>query len=242
MRKVSILVGLTLLTLGTVARAEDKTAATMPAAPLPDAASAAPAAAAPPADTVGIPAVVSTAAPAPRRWFELGLSFLPMGRGTFTTPGGALDLSGDARLAYGVGLSGTFPVIAGFRVGLAPQAIYGVNYKENPAGQGIALPAASTEYDILARLEYEFPMVDGITLHGDFLPGYSLILNPGRGTAAGVVLAFSGGVSMDMSDRFFLNLEAGYQYGLQSLTIEGTMVRNYRTQYVRVALGVGVRF
>jgi hypothetical protein len=241
MRKASILVGLTLIALGAVARAQDKAPATA-AAPLPDAAPAGAAVASPPAATVGTPPPVVSDAPPPR-WIELGLSFLPMGRGSISSPGsGTMDVSGDARLAYGVGLWGTFPVIAGLRVGLAPQAIYDVSYKVNPAGNGIPLPAASTEYDILARLEYEFPLVDGITLYADALPGYSLILNPGRGTAKGAVLALGGGAFMDMSDRFFLNLGAGYQFGFQSLTIEGTMVRNYRTQYLRAVLGVGYRF
>lgn len=243
MRKASILMGLTVIALGTAARAEDKIPTAMPAAPLPDAAPAGSAAGGPASvGTVGGPSSAPVGEPPPRRWLELGLSFLPMGRGTITAPNGAMDASGDARFAYGVGLSGTLPVIGGLRVGLAPQAIANVSYKVNPAGNGIALPAASTEYDILARLEYEFPLVDGITVYGEALPGYSLIVNPGRGTAKGAVLALGGGATMDMSDRLFLNLAAGYQLGFQSLTIEGTMVRDYRTQYLRVALGVGFRF
>ena len=46
---------------------------------------------------------------------------------------------------------------------------------------------------------------------------------------------------MDMSDRIFINLGVGYQLGYQSLKVVG-MSRDYRTEYVRIALGVGARF
>ena len=235
MRKASMLVGLTLIALGAGARAQDK----VPAAPLPDAPPPGPVAAPAPAGTVGIPYSGAAEAPPPR-WIELGLSFLPMGRGKITEPNGGTDATDDARLAYGVGLSGTFPVWAGFRAGLAPQAIYDVSYKVNPAGNGIPLPPTSTEYDLFARLEYEFSLADGIALYANALPGYSFISNPGRSTAKGAVLVLGGGASMDMSERFFLDLGAGYQLGYQSANCEA-QTREYRTQYLRVTLGVGFR-
>jgi hypothetical protein len=253
MRKASTLVGLALIALGAGARAEDRAPATptpappaaavnpFPAAAPPAAATPAPAAASPvPAGTVG--ALASAAAyEAPRRRVELGLSFLPMGRGRITSPKGAMDVTGDASFAYGAGLSATYQVIAGLHLGLAPQVIYNVNYKVNPSGNGLALPPASTQYDIMARVEYEFPIVDTITLYAEALPGYSLIAISGASAAKGPILALGGGASMDMSDRIFLNMGVGYELGFQSLSF-ASMVRDYRTQYVRVALGVGARF
>src|SRR5579864_9144554 len=147
MRKLRTLVGLMVIALGAAARAQEPTPAPAPApAPLPDAAPAAP----PPAVTVTT--VPAPSADASRRPLEVALSFLPMGRGKLTTPGGAANLSGDAQFAYGGALSVTYRVVAGLHVGLAPQAIYNVNYKTNPAGNGIPLPASSTEYDLMARL------------------------------------------------------------------------------------------
>jgi hypothetical protein len=93
----------------------------------------------------------------------------------------------------------------------------------------------------MARVEYEFPIVDTITLYAEALPGYSLIAISGASAAKGPILALGGGASMDMSDRIFLNLGVGYELGFQSLSF-ASMVRDYRTQYVRVALGVGARF
>jgi hypothetical protein len=241
MRKLSTLVGLMVFALGAAARAQEPAPTPPPPAPapLPDAAPATPAAAttAPVVTVTTVPVAVDE----PRRPLEVGLSFLPMGRGKLTTPGGASTLTGDAQFAYGGSLSVTYRVIAGLHLGLAPQAIYNVNYKTNPAGNGIALPASSTEYDVMARIEYAFPIIDGITLYAEALPGYSLIIVPHAKTPAGPVLALGGGAAMDMSDRIFVNVGVGYQWGFQSLSFSG-MAREDRTQYVRVALGVGARF
>ncbi|HLK93817.1 MAG TPA: hypothetical protein VKZ18_28250 [Polyangia bacterium] len=235
MRKLRTLVGLMVIALGASARAQEPAPAPAPA-PLPD---AAPAAAPPPAVTVTT--VPAPAADESRRPLEISLSFLPMGRGKLTTPGGAANLSGDAQFAYGGALSVTYRVVAGLHLGLAPQAIYNVNYKTNPAGNGIPLPASSTEYDLMARIQYAVPIIDGITLYAEALPGYSLIIVPHAKTPAGPVLALGGGAAMDMSDRIFINVGVGYQLGFQSLSLAGT-AREDRTRYVRVALGVGARF
>jgi hypothetical protein len=247
MRKASTLVGLMMIALGAGARAQE------PVPPPPPSPAAPPAAVAPvpspsppppaPAGTVGTvaPAPANEQGEPPPKRIEVGLAFLPMGRGQLTTPNGAMDATGDARFAYGVGLSATYLVIAGLHLGVAPQVIYGVNYKVNPAGNGIALPASSTEIDLMARAQYAFPIVDGITLYGEFLPGYSRLSHPGAGTSKGLVLAFGGGAAMDMSDRIFINVGVGYQLGYQSLALPG-QTRESRSQFVRVALGVGTRF
>jgi Outer membrane protein beta-barrel domain len=248
MRKASTLVGLTLMALAAGARAEDAVPAPPPSPSAPPAGvdpfpAAVPSPSAPPpapVGTVGMVAPVAPEEPPPKR-IEVGLSFLPMGRGKLTTPSGATDVSGDARLAYGVGLSATYHVIAGLHLGVAPQALFNVNYKVNPAGNGIALPASSTEYDLMARVQYAFPLVDGITLYGEFLPGYSRLSHPGASTSKGLVFALGGGAAMDMSDRIFIDLGVGYQVGYQSLNVQG-MIRDSRSQFLRVALGVGTRF
>ncbi len=246
MRKASTLVGLMVIALGARARAQDAVPPPPPASAPPAAVDPFPAAVPSPSPPLPAPAgTVVAVAPEeqeqPRKRIEVGLAFLPMGRGQLTTPNGAMDATGDARFAYGVSLSATYRVIAGLHLGIAPQVIYGVNYKVNPAGNGIALPASSTETDLMACVRYAFPIVDGITLYGEALPGSSKITHPGHPSSTGFVLALGGGAAMDMSDRIFINVGVGYQLGYQSLALSG-MTRDSRSQFVRVALGVGARF
>jgi hypothetical protein len=232
MHKASTLIGLTLVALGAGARAEESA----PAAPPPTAVIV-------PAVPAGSLAVVDPfpAAPPPARstrW-RIGLSFLPMGLGKFTTPIDAEAMQGDASFAYGFGLAASFRVIAGLSVGVAPQLIYNVNYKVYTGG--LTAPPATKETDLMARLAYTFPVVETIGLYVAVLPGYSTIGLPGGTSAAGLVLAFEGGVDMGITDRIFANFGGGYQLGFQSVTeIEGKF--DARTRYVRVNLGGGVRF
>ena len=161
-----------------------------------------------------------------------------MGLGKFTTPIDAEATQGDASFAYGFGLSASFRVIAGLSVGVAPQIISNVNYKEYK-GVGTPPPAVR-ETDLMARLAYTFPIVETIGLYVAVLPGYSLIGLAGT-PAKGLVLAFEGGVDMAITDRIFANFGGGYQLGFQSVTeVEGKF--DARTRYVRVNLGGGVRF
>jgi opacity protein-like surface antigen len=250
MRKASTLVGLMVIALGAGARAQDAVPPPPPPASAPPAAvdpfpAAVPSPSPPPPAPAGTVGAVAPVAPEeqeqPSKRIEVSLAFLPMSRGQLTTPNGAMDATGDARFAYGVSLSATYRVIAGLHLGIAPQVIYGVNYKVNPAGNGIALPASSTETDLMACVRYAFPIVDGITLYGEALPGSSSITHPGHPSSNGFVLALGGGAAMDMSDRIFINVGVGYQLGYQSLALSG-MTRDSRSQFVRVALGVGARF
>jgi hypothetical protein len=233
MHKASTLIGLTLVALGAGARAEESPPATPP----------------PTAIVVPVPAVPSTAPtvvepfraeppPTPPSRFRIGLSFLPMGLGKFTTPINKEPTQGDASAAYGVGLSASVRVIAGLSLGIAPQIISNVNYKVYPGQLGS--PPAVRETDLMARVAYTFPIVETIGLYAAVLPGYSIIGLSG-GSAKGLVVAFEGGVDMGLTERIFANLGAGYQLGFQSLTdVDGKF--DARTRYVRVNLGGGVRF
>jgi hypothetical protein len=225
MRKASTLIGLTFIALGARARAEEMAPAVSLSTP-PAAGIAAPVSDAPPPE------------PRPRR-IEVGLSFLPMGLGKLTTPIGGMEASGDALFAYGFGLSASYRVLAGLSVGLAPQAIYNVNYKVTPSE--LAPPPAAKQYDLMARVAYEFSLADTITPYLELLPGYSIIALPGTSAAKGLVLAAGGGVTMDMTDRIFVNLGIGYQWGFQKVPQTGVELDN-KTRYLRVALGGGVRF
>lgn len=219
MRKTSTLIGLTLVALGAGARAEDR-------APVPPA----------PAAVVVDPSL-ATPPPVELPRLRIGLSFVPMGLGKFTTPNGGMTTQGDALLAYGAALSVDYRIIAGFSAGIAPQLIYNVGYKSDP-NQVSATPSFH-ETDLMARLAYTFPVVETIGVYVEALPGYSLINVPG--SAKGFVFAFGAGADMQITNRIFATLGGGYQLGFQSLTSAGEKF-DARTRYVRVSLGGGVKF
>jgi len=234
MRKAITLIGLTLVALGAKARAEESA----PAAPPPTAIIVPGPAGPAPAATVVDP-FPAAPPPSPLSRWRIGLSFLPMGLGKLTTPINAEANQGDASFAYGFGLAASVRVIAGFSVGVAPQLIYNVNYKQYTGG--LTAPPAVRETDLMARLAYTFSVVETVGLYVAVLPGYSTFPLTGGISASGLVLAFEAGADMGITDRIFINLGAGYQWGFQSVTeVEGKF--DARTRYVRVNLGGGVRF
>jgi hypothetical protein len=230
MRKASTLVGLTLIALGAAARAE------VPAAPVPAPPVAAPAPA--PVDVAVAPAPAPAAVGRARR-IELGLAFLPMAFGKITSPFGTKEITGGASFAYGGSFALSYRVFAGLSLGFAPQAIFNVQYKVYPSQ--LMAPGAATEYDLLARVGYTIPIVESVAVYAELLPGYSIIALQGASPAKGLMLAMGGGVAMDMTDRVFANIGAGYQVGFQSVSQMGMTLDN-NSRYLRVALGGGVRF
>ncbi len=232
MRKVSTLVGLILFALAGMARAEE-------AAP---AASGAPAAAPPAGESAAAPASASAdikSAPAAEasaaepsaakpRNLQVGIAFVPMAAGKVTiAPTGEPEQS-DAAFAYGLGLSIDYTIFAGVSLGFAPQFALNVKAK---SGEGLTAKQA----DLLLRLAYTYVFVDGIRAYAEVLPGYSIILSDDRGL--GLVLAFGAGVVMDVSERAFVNVGAGYEMGFQKFS-----GRDDSTTFVRVTLGGGMRF
>jgi hypothetical protein len=225
MRKASTigLVGLTLVALAGTVRAEEATA--------------------PPV------AVTSSVAPAPVRRLQVGVAFLPMSLGKFTAVYGGMRIPADAAFAPGVSISVGYQIIPRYlSVGLAPQVIFNVGTKEDPTGAGLPV-VMSRELDVMARVVGSLPLVDTIAIYAEALPGYSLILPSEGNTAKGFVLAGGVGVVMDLADRTFVNLGVGYQQGYQTRVdtsvIEGVtskVTTDVRTEYWRVALGVGMKF
>ncbi|HXU06843.1 MAG TPA: hypothetical protein VN903_38080 [Polyangia bacterium] len=235
MRKASTLLGLMGLTVvapAGLARAQDTNAAT--------------------------PAVTASPAPAPEGRLQVALSFLPMSLGTFNAVYGGMPKSLDAAFAPGGGLIVGYDVLRGLlvsgdglSVGLAPQVIFNVKPKEDPITTD---PDPSMEIDAMARVAYAIPLTDTIAAYGAVLPGFSLI-KPKTGDAPkGFVFGFDVGVIMNMTDRAFVSLGGGYQWGFQSRTdkavikdengVEMTykVTTNVRPDYYRVSLGVGARF
>ena len=238
MRKISTLVGVTLFALMGTARAEEAASAPAPteppATPPPSSAAVAPT----PASVAPAPTVAATAEPPlpAARKLQVGVSFLPMGLGKYVyRPDGQSPLvKSDAYFAYGAGISATYEVLPHLLVGVAPQAIWNVQEK-NPQ----IWAKAVSEYDLMARIAYMYPLAETIHVYAEFLPGYSLIKNSAG--SAGLVLAFGAGIAMDLTDRVFVNIGGGYQIGFQKWPNGDTSLES-GTRYVRMALGAGMKF
>lgn len=243
MRKVSTLVGLTVFVLAATAgvSSASEAAPDKPAAPAAEAAakpaptqSAAPSAATEGASAIATPA---QAAPPAKRKLQVALGFVPAALGTFKyNQGPTKVVTSDAAFAYGFSISAGYEVLPNLVVGVAPQMLFNVKEKE---------PEIKTEesggvkqIDLLARLAYEYPVVETIRVYAEALPGYSLIRN--QSGSKGLILAVGIGTAMDIGDRYFLNVGAGYQIGYQKWT-EGANTYDTSTRFVRVVLGGGVR-
>jgi hypothetical protein len=205
------LVGLTLVALAATARAQE----TMPVA-------------------------TTSAAEAPRRRLHLGVSFLPMSLGTFTSVYGGMRIPADAAFAPGVAVSVGYEVVRGLSLGIAPQVLFNVGTKEDPTMSGVPV-IMSREIDAMFRVAYAYPIVDTIRLYGELLPGFSLVMPSSGDVARGPVFAFGVGAMMDLGDRTYVNLAGGLQWGFQTRTADGVKT-DAKTEYIRVALGVGWRF
>jgi hypothetical protein len=233
MRTTSTLLGLTLLALAGTARAQEPASAAPADAPPASESAAAPAPASEDskADSKAAPAVEASAtepSTAKPRKLQLGIAFVPMVAGKITiAPNGAPEQA-DAAFAYGVGLSIDYTVFAGLSIGFAPQ--FALNVKDK-GGEGLT----GKQADLLLRLAYTYDFVDGIHAYAEVLPGYSIILADDRGL--GFVLAFGAGLAMDVTERAFVNVGAGYEMGFQKFSS-----RDDKTTFVRVTLGGGYRF
>jgi hypothetical protein len=142
----------------------------------------------------------------------------------------------DAAFAYGVSLSAGYEVLPNFVVGLAPQLIFNVKEKEPEIKTDE--DTAVNQIDVFVRLAYEYPVVETIRVYAEALPGYSLIRN--NAGSKGFILAGGVGAAMDIADRYFLNVGAGYQVGYQKWS-EGSITYDTSTRFIRVLLGGGMR-
>ena len=222
MRKVSTLLGLTLVALASTARAQDAAPAAVPAPPPASAPLATEASASPPD------------AAAPHRHFTVGLSLVPMALGRFISTPGGMRADQQAAFAYGGSLNINYEILAGLSVGLAPQYIYNVKVKEE-AGD------AAKEFDAMLRIAYTHTLVEGTGVYVEVLPGYSIILPPNGSKPAGLVVAFGAGANIDLNERAFANFGTGYQLGFQNVSTDAGTSET-RTKFVRITIGGGFRF
>jgi opacity protein-like surface antigen len=100
----------------------------------------------------------------------------------------------------------------------------------------------------MARIAYEYAVIPRLAVYAEFLPGYSIISLPSSVTflgekppsPKGFVLDFGAGAAFDITDQFFVNLGIGYQMGWQNTSGGGG--QDYKTRFLRIALGGGVKF
>lgn len=195
----------------------------------------------PPAAVAPQPAGVATpsAPPAevlPARRLQVGLSFVPMGMGkyTYSPDAVAAPIKSEMAFAYGVGLSAGYEILPRLVVGLSPQVLFNVKEKAPEV-----VSSAVREYDLLARIAYVLPVVEGTSVYAEVLPGFSVLTD--EASSKGAVVAFGVGGSLNVSERVFVDLAGGYQIGFQKWSM-GPNTFQSRTRFIRVALGGGVRF
>ncbi len=189
-----------------------------------------------PARVFPVPSTVNNAR------IRIGMVFLAMLLGKTQGTDDVLFLAPNAATAYGLGATFVYDVIGGVSVGVAPQAVFNVKATNEPGSGAI-------EYDLLARVAYTRPMTRELAIYAEVLPGYSIISLPshlanvqGRHASdpTGFLVVFGGGATMDIGDRYFVNLGIGFQLGLQKGSLAGTDF-DYRTKFVRVAVGGDLR-
>lgn len=188
--------------------------------------------AAPPPEGAPPAAAAPEAAPAPapvpageEPKMQAGLNLLPMLLGKGKADNGSYDL----KFAYGVGLHFDYAVIPGLTVGIAPQAIFNVKAKDGGD--------AAKQFDLLARIAYAYTVMPKLAVGAEVLPGYSIIVPKEGSNGKGFLVAFGAFGAYDVTDQVFVNLNVGYQMGLQKA--DGLKTN---TRYLRIALGGGVKF
>ena len=162
---------------------------------------------------------------------SVGVQFLPMPLGELSAEQAGMRIEAESRFAYGAGLSLGYNVWSGLIVGVAPQMIFGAKPRDEA-------DTAGNEFDLLARVAYRYWVPGVAAIYAEVLPGYSLYSPVRSSTSKGFVLAGGVGCEIDLSDHLFANAGLGYQKGWQTQTATA----NYRTSFVRVALGIGARF
>jgi hypothetical protein len=271
MRKLSTLVGFTLLALASTARAEDaapaadKAAASVPAAEKAASKTDSPAAGAEKSALAADKAADKTpegekaaaSAPAPE-----AAKAAPAVEVVAAAPEATTESVGARKLQLGLSflpmsmgkytyVKTTDPVSedAYFAYGVGLSAVYevlpGLLVGLAPQYTLNVRPRSAADgakqLDVMARVAYAYRLPDGISVFAEVLPGYSMILLKRGAAPKGLVLALGAGCTMDLSARTFASIGVGYQLGFQNQAVGPITVEN-RTRYLRVALGGGVRF
>jgi hypothetical protein len=164
------------------------------------------------------------------------LDLLPAG--TLSIDGPNFEDSTDAAAAFAIGGTLDFDVTPFISIGAAPRLIFNVT---NDGADDDA--DAAKQIDLRARVKVHGPVAPKVQAYGFFAPGYSVILSPVEedDDPTGLVVAFGGGLTYDVSSKAYLSAELGYQLGFQSIEVQGTTV-DVTTDYLHFGFGAGTRF
>lgn len=226
MGKTGLIVGLLLLGQAGMALAQEE-----------DRESSEPAAV--PVETSPAPVVAAVSA----NNFQLGVAFLPVLSGRLTTGPSSSETSSHLDSTYGLGLSFAYRLLAGLSVGIAPQVVFRLTSKDDG---GYPVIDSEKEYDLMARIAYAYAVAPHLDVYVEVLPGYSfvtfnkIVVGSQAPPARGVVGAGGLGATFSITDGFFVNAGVGYQVGFQ--VSHGISTRAVSTQFLRIAIGGGVKF
>jgi hypothetical protein len=163
---------------------------------------------------------------------RVGLNVVPMPFGKIKVDSTSLD----TKFAFGVFPFFDYLFTPNFFGGLAVQYTFNVAAKD---GNG----DTAKDLDIMLRLGGGGYVADKLQLYGYASPGYSIVMAPsGRGPdPKGFVVGAHVGAMYDVAPTAFVNLEVGYQFGFQSVSVGGASIDD-KVSFLQIGLGGGLRF
>ncbi len=157
-------------------------------------------------------------------------------------PFGSVEIGGglgstDTKFAVGAFPFFDYLITPNFFAGVKVQYTFNLNVKDSNVD-------SSKELDLMIRLGGGLYVADKLQFYGYASPGYSIVMPPSgsnsskpKGFAVGAHL----GAMYDVTPTAFVNLELGYQFGLQKVSLFGSSV-DYKVNLAQIGLGGGLRF
>jgi hypothetical protein len=174
-----------------------------------------------------------TALPKP---FQLTVGTLYMPNGIVLSHASGEDSSGPAKIAIGIVPAFDARISRHLTLGVAFPIIFNVQQ------QGM-LQDPSKELDMVLRLGAWLPLGPRARFFGTAGPGLYMIRQPRDQSPSGVLVSLGGGLTMDLTDRWYVYGETGVQAGLNVLGHENPeSAYPVATAYWRTGLGAGMSF
>jgi hypothetical protein len=180
----------------------------------------------PPVEAPPAATAAATGGAASTSKMRLGINLVPMPYGSLTA---ASFPSQSSAFAFGVMPAFDYLISSNFFVGLGPTYTFNVKGSDS-------MGDAAKQFDILLRVGGGAPVAEKIQLFGYLAPGYSIIMPPAGDSPKGLTVGAHAGALFDLTSTMFASGTVGYQVGMQKV-----MDVDLKTQYLQVALGVGMR-
>jgi len=186
----------------------------------------------PAASGVQAGAAASAAAAAPVGSVAIQLDLIPAGSLHTNIAG----IAADADTQTTVGISGNLDwfVSRYFAFGFAPGVILGL--------KGTGDTASATQLDLRASVAVGPMAGAGLAVHGYATVGGSWLFLPGNSdSSSGATLGLGVAARYRIADSEFLTFDVGYQFGSQSMMVQGTDV-DLASNVLHLGIGVGTYF